>query len=401
MESRTLRAHFVHQRSCLRAVARDWRKAVNSKSFLWNTWDGTTRGSIERFDVCTSRFGPGPVDLRLQFKPGPAYPGKVSTPDLLELINTVSEQCATLKLFMIDDIDTADIIFTVHSNQFPRLSNLSITVLYWKEPSYDGSAPETPCPTTFAHFPNTLKDLRLNGYPVPWTTPESFALLTTLVIERLGKLDSPTVGEFEALLNAASNLERLSLNCVRATGKGATRHSITMNKLHTLHYCPIGHRDLGSLITRIDAPNLTHLELDMYTTADFEILEQCWKTFRFATNMTIGGFKFTTAVLGAICEIFPLATHIDLTLASWFLILVADASVPIWPKLVQLRIEEPALGELNKMVDRIAIERLEVYCRGEACTAESIMTNIRKLIPAVVVDTHLKPKWHSVVSVSE
>ncbi|KAJ7751576.1 hypothetical protein B0H14DRAFT_2635967 [Mycena olivaceomarginata] len=123
--------------------------------------------------------------------------------------------------------------------------------------------------------------------------------------------------------------------------------------------------------------------------------------FRLATNVTVGGFKFTTAALGAICEIFPLATHVDLTLASWFLILVADASVPIWPKLVQLRMEEPALGELNKMIDRIAIERLEVYCRGEACTPEPIMTNIRESIPTVVVDTHLEPEWHSVVSVSE
>jgi hypothetical protein len=174
-----------------------------------------------------------------------------------------------------------------------------------------------------------------------------------------------------------------------------------MSKLHTLHYCPGRHRGLGSLISRIDAPNLTHLELDMYTMSDFEILELCRKTFRSATNMTISGFKFTTAALGAMCEIFPRATHVDLTLASWFLILVADDSVPIWPKLVQLRIEEAALGELNKMIDRIAIERLEVYCRGEACTPESITTNIRKLIPTVVADTHLKPKWYSVVSVSE
>jgi hypothetical protein len=82
----------------------------------------------------------------------------------------------------------------------------------------------------------------------------------------------------------------------------------------------------------------------MYTMSDFEILELCRKTFRSATNMTIGGFKFITAALGAICEIFPRATHVDLTLASWFLILVADTSMPIWPKLVQLQIEEPALG---------------------------------------------------------
>jgi hypothetical protein len=156
--------------------------------------------------------------LRLQFKPGPAYPGKVSAPELLELIKTVSEQCTTLKLFITDANDTADIISTIHSNQFPRLTNLSITVLYWREPCYDGSAPETPCSAAFAHFPDTLKDLRLDGHPVPWTTPESFALLTTLVIDRLGKLDSPTVGEFEALLKAASNLERLSVNCVAAPG---------------------------------------------------------------------------------------------------------------------------------------------------------------------------------------
>jgi hypothetical protein len=127
---------------------------------------------------------------------------------------------------MIDAIDTADIVSTVHSNQFPRLSNLSITVLYWGEPSYDGSAPETPCPTPFAYFPNTLKDLRLDGHPVPWTTPESFALLTTLIIDRLGKLDSPTVGEFEALLKAASNLERLSVNCVAAPGNPIIYHNL-------------------------------------------------------------------------------------------------------------------------------------------------------------------------------
>ncbi|KAJ7785479.1 hypothetical protein B0H14DRAFT_2630509 [Mycena olivaceomarginata] len=206
-ESCTRSAHFVHQHACLGAVSRNWMKAVNNKRFLWNTWCGSTHGSIETFNECTSHFGPGPVDLGLEFKPGPARPGKVSTPALLELVHTVTEQCTTLSLFMIDDIDTADIISTVHSNRFPRLSNLSITVLYWGEPSYDGTAPETTFPAAFAHFPNTLRDLRLDGHPIPWTTPESFGL-------RLGRLDSPSVGEFEALLKAAPNLERLSMNCV-------------------------------------------------------------------------------------------------------------------------------------------------------------------------------------------
>jgi hypothetical protein len=73
------------------------------------------------------------------------------------------------------------------------MSNLSISVLYNKEPTYDDSAVPTPCPATFAHFPNTSPDLRLDGHPVLWTTPESFALLTTLVINRLGIADSPTV----------------------------------------------------------------------------------------------------------------------------------------------------------------------------------------------------------------
>ncbi|KAJ7857496.1 hypothetical protein B0H14DRAFT_3447933 [Mycena olivaceomarginata] len=247
-ESHTLSSHFVHQRACLRAVSCDWRKAVDNKGFLWNTWCGSTRGNIETFKECTSRFGPGPVDLRLEIKPGPAVPGKVSTPALLELVNTVSEQCATLKLFMMDDINTADIISTVHSNHFPRLSNLSITVLYWGEPSYDNSALETPCPAVFTRFPNTLRDLRLHGHPVPWTNPESFSLLTTLVLNYLVTPDTPTVGEFEALFNAASNLERLSLKAVAPSGTGATSHSITMSKLHTIHYY---------------APNLTHLELEM------------------------------------------------------------------------------------------------------------------------------------------
>ncbi|KAJ7697515.1 hypothetical protein B0H14DRAFT_3174440 [Mycena olivaceomarginata] len=266
--SRTLSDHFVHQRACLRAVSRDWRKAINDKGFLWNTWCGITHGSIKTFDECTSHFGPGPVDLRLEFKTGPACPGKVSTPRLLELVNTVSEQCATLKLFMVDDIDTAEIISTVHANRFRRLSNLSITVLYGGNPSYDDAAPETPCPAVFAHFPNTLKDLRLHGHPVPWTTLESFGLLTTLVLNYLGCPNSPTVGEFEALFNAAPNLERLSIKYVAAS---------------------VGHRDLGSLISRVDAPNLMHLELEMWTMSDFEILELCRKTFRLATNLTIGG----------------------------------------------------------------------------------------------------------------
>ncbi|KAJ7786941.1 hypothetical protein B0H14DRAFT_2629953 [Mycena olivaceomarginata] len=360
-----------------------------------------THGSIETFKECTSRFGPGPVDLRLEFKPGPARPGKVSTPALLELVNTVTERCATLSLLVIDDIDTADIIFTVHSNRFPRLSNLSITVLYWGKPSYDGTAPETPCPAAFAHFPNTLRNLRLDEHPVPWTTPESFGLLTTLIITRLGRLDSPSVGEFEALFKAPPNLERLSINCVATPGRGATRHLITMSKLHTIHYCPVGHRDLGSLISRVDTPNLTHLELEMWYMSDFEILDLCRKMFRQATDLTIGGFKFKTVALGAICELFPLATHIDLTSASLFLRRMADASLPVWPKLVQLRIEESALGELNKLMNRIAIERLKVYCPGEALTPESIMTNIRKSIPTVVVNTHREPKWHSTVFVSE
>jgi hypothetical protein len=135
-------------------------------------------------------------------------------------------QLTHTKLFMMDDIDTANIISTVHSNRFPLLSNLSITVLYWGGPNYDGTAPETPCPATFAHFPNSLKDLRLDGHPVPWTTPESFGLLTTLVINRLGRLDSPNVGEFEAFLKAAPNLKRLSLNCVAAPGTPILYHNL-------------------------------------------------------------------------------------------------------------------------------------------------------------------------------
>jgi hypothetical protein len=145
---------------------------------------------------------------------------------LLDIVNTVSEQCATLKLFMMDDIDTPEIISTVHSNQFPRLSNLSITVLYGGDSSYNNAAPETPCPAVFAHFPNTLRDLRLHGHPVPWTNPESFALLTTLVLNYLGAPDSPTVGEFGALLNAASNLERLSIKGVAASGNPLITHTI-------------------------------------------------------------------------------------------------------------------------------------------------------------------------------
>jgi hypothetical protein len=139
----------------------------------------------------------------------------------------------------------------------------------------------------------------------------------------------------------------------------------------------------------------------MWNMSDFEILELCRNMFRLATNLTIGGFKFTTAALGSICDLFPLATHVDLTSASLFLVRMAEDYLPIWPKLVQLRIEEPALGELNKMINRIAIERLKVYCPGEAFTSQSIMTNIRKCIPTVVVNAHREPKWHSTVFVSE
>jgi hypothetical protein len=135
--------------------------------------------------------------------------------------------------------------------------------------------------------------------------------------------------------------------------------------------------------------------------ADFEILELCRNMFRLATNLTIGGFKFTTVELGSICDLFPMATHVDLTSASLFLVRMAEDYLPIWPKLVQLRIEEPALGELNKMINRIAIERLKVYCPGEAFTSQSIMTNIRKCIPMVVVNAHRELKWHSTVFVSE
>ncbi|KAJ7857499.1 hypothetical protein B0H14DRAFT_2578385 [Mycena olivaceomarginata] len=143
----------------------------------------------------------GPVDLRLEFRPGPARPGKVSTPMLLDIVNTVSEQCATLKLFMVDDIDTAEIISTVHSNQFPRLSNLSITVLYGGDPSYDNAAPETPCPAVFAHFPNT-----------------------------------PTVGEFDALLNAASNLERLSIKVSQLQVNLLITHTIRKRRHEPFDY---------------------------------------------------------------------------------------------------------------------------------------------------------------------
>ncbi|KAJ7859618.1 hypothetical protein B0H14DRAFT_2577049 [Mycena olivaceomarginata] len=173
-----------------------------------------------------------------------------------------------------------------------------------------------------------------------------------------------------------------------------------MSKLHTIHYCPVGHHKLGSLISRVDTPNLAHLELEMWTMSDFVILETCRKMFRPAMNLTISGFTFTTAALGAVCELFPLATHVDLTSASLFLRLMAYASLPIWPKLAQLRIQESALGQLNKMIDRIAIEKLTVYCPGEAFTPESIMTNIRKLVLTVVVTTNPEPEWHSVVFVS-
>jgi hypothetical protein len=173
-----------------------------------------------------------------------------------------------------------------------------------------------------------------------------------------------------------------------------------MSKLHTIHYCPVGHRDLGNLISRVDTPNLAHLELEMWTMSDFDILETCRKMFCPATNLTIDGFTFTTAMLGAVCELFPLATHVDLTLASLFLRLIVYASLPMWSKLAQLRIQESALGQLNKMIDKIAIERLTVYCPGEAFTPESIMANIRKSVQTVVVTTKPEPEWHSVVFVS-
>ncbi|KAJ7857435.1 hypothetical protein B0H14DRAFT_2578327 [Mycena olivaceomarginata] len=344
------------------------RNAVDNKSFLWNTWCGSTRGSIETFNECTSRFGPGPVDLRLELKPGPAVPGKVSTPALLELVNTVSEQCATLKLFMMDDIDMADIISTVHSNHFPRLSNLSITVL------------------TFA---------------VPWTTPESFGLLTTLVLNYLVTPDSPTVGEFDALFNAASNLERLSIKAVAASGTGATSHPITMSKLHTIHYCPVGHRDLGSLISRVDCP-----EPDASGARDVEHVR-----FRdFGTvpkDVPFGNEISPSAVLNlrpsrldqsADCSHWLPTSTSPLPLCSWYR---WQTILCLYGLIGTASDRGTGAGGTDKMIDRIAIERLKVYCPGEAFTSQSIMTNIKKYIPTVVINAHREPKWHSTVFVSE
>ncbi|KAJ7857498.1 hypothetical protein B0H14DRAFT_3447935 [Mycena olivaceomarginata] len=265
------------------------------------------------------------------------------------------------------------------------------------EPAYDDSGVPTPCPATAAHFPDTLKDLRLDGHRAPWSTPNSFALLMTLVLNRLGTSDAPTVKEFEAIFEATLNLERLSLSCVAASPKGTSgSHLINMNKLEYIHYNPVGDSSLGRLISRLDAPDMTHLELEMWDIKDFEILTLCHRAFHPATNVTLTGFTFTDDVaLGAIHGLLPMASHVDLTSASGFLKLIANSALPLWPKLALLGIQEQALGDLNRMVEGMAIERLEVYCLEEPFTPEAIVTNIRKTIETVTMNSTLSPRWYA------
>jgi hypothetical protein len=169
-----------------------------------------------------------------------------------------------------------------------------------------------------------------------------------------------------------------------------------MNKLEYIHYNPVGDSSLGRLISRLDAPDMTHLELEMWDIKDFEILTQCHRAFRPATNVTLTGFTFTDDVaLGAIHGLLPMASHVDLTSASGFLKLIANSALPLWPKLALLRIQEHALGDLNRMVGGMAIERLEVYCLQEPFTPEAIVTNIRKTIETVTMNSTLSPRWYA------
>jgi hypothetical protein len=107
------------------------------------------------------------------------------------------------------------------------------------------------------------------------------------------------VGGFEALLAATPNLERLSLNCVASAGRLLISQTIQyliihidrcygqlliLAKLHPIHYIPGGNIDFGGLLARVDAPNLTHLEVGMWSLEDFEILTLCRKTFQPVTN---------------------------------------------------------------------------------------------------------------------
>jgi hypothetical protein len=168
VDTRSQRTRYIRCRDALAATSRAWREAVIGKSSLWNAYQGRTHRSLAKFEEWTSRMGPGEVDLRLIFETGQARPDQVSAPKLAALIKSKSRHYVTLSLSLVDD-DEADAVCTVlHSCLFPRIRNLSVTLLDGRDHRYNHYPRDKPLHGTFVQFPQMLKDLCVDGFRVPW-----------------------------------------------------------------------------------------------------------------------------------------------------------------------------------------------------------------------------------------
>lgn len=82
---------------------------------------------------------------------------------------------------------------------------------------------------------------------------------------------------------------------------------------------------------------------------------------QYNSALKIVGFVFSDDALSSVWTMLQSVTHADLRSVSLLLGRIAYASVPVWPKLEQLRMLEPTVENVAKGVGRVAIGKFVLY----------------------------------------